>query len=81
VPTHEALFRFTTDHAERIYQAIVPELADEVNPRSVTRCWLEGARMLVVQVEAQDVAAMRAALNMFLRLISVADEMQDLVRE
>lgn len=80
MPTHEALFRFTTDHAERIYRALAPELTDEVNPRSTTRCWLEAGQTLVVQVEAQDVAAMRAALNMFLRLISVADEMQDLVR-
>jgi KEOPS complex subunit Pcc1 len=80
VPTHVALFRFTTDNAERIYQTLVPELAGEVNSRSVTRCWLEGSHILVLQVEARDVSAMRAALNMFLRLISVADEMQDLVR-
>jgi KEOPS complex subunit Pcc1 len=80
VPTHEALFRFTTDHAERIYRALAPELIDEVNPRSATRCWMEEGQTLVVQVKAQDLAAMRAALNMFLRLINVAEEMQDLVR-
>ena len=78
--THEACFRFTTPHADRIYQALAPELADDVNPRSATRCWVEGDSTLVLLVEAQDVSAMRAALNMFLRLISVAEEMQDLKR-
>jgi len=76
---HEALFRFTTPHAERIYEALAPELSDEVNPRSTTQCWLEGADMLVLKVEAQDIAALRAALNMYLRLVNVADEMQQLV--
>jgi KEOPS complex subunit Pcc1 len=50
-----------------------------VNPRSITRCWLEGEDTLVLNVEAQDIAALRAALNMVLRLVNVADEMQDLM--
>ena len=79
MPAHEALFRFTTNHAGRIYEAIAPELTDEVNPRSATRCWMEGSDTLVLQVNAQDIPAMRAALNMVLRLILIADEMQDLV--
>jgi len=76
---HEALFRFTTPHAERIYRAIKPELSDEVNPRSTTKCWLDGTDTLVLKVEAQDTAALRAALNMYLRLVNVADEMQEMV--
>jgi KEOPS complex subunit Pcc1 len=47
-----------------------------VNPRSATQAWVEGTDTLVLHVEAQDLAALRAALNMFLRLVSVADEMQ-----
>ena len=77
---HEALFRFSTPHAGQIYQALIPELTDEVNPRSVTRCWTEGDTMLVLSVEAQDIPALRAALNMALRLVNVADEMQDISR-
>ncbi len=77
---HEALFRFSTSHAEQISRALIPELADEVNLRSTTRVWLEGEDMLVLKVEAQDIAALRAALNMVLRLVNVADEMQDLTR-
>jgi KEOPS complex subunit Pcc1 len=81
MPQHEAIFRFSTDHAEHIYQALAPELSDEVNPRSTTRCWLEGTTTLVLQVESEDVSALRAALNMFLRLVNVADEVQDLVKK
>jgi KEOPS complex subunit Pcc1 len=78
VSLHEAIFRFSTSHAQQIYKALAPELSDEVNPRSITHCWLEGEDSLVLKVEAQDVAALRAALNMYLRLVNVADEMQDL---
>ncbi len=81
MPQHEAIFRFSTDNAEQIYRALLPELADEVNPRSATRCRLEGPRMLVLEFSAEDTAALRAALNMYLRLVNVADEVQGLVRK
>ena len=77
MPQHEALFRFSTVHADQIHRALEPELSDEVNPRSTTHCRLEGETLVLV-VEAQDLAALRAALNMFLRLANVADEMQDI---
>jgi KEOPS complex subunit Pcc1 len=76
---HEAIFRFSTPHAAQIYRALEPELKDEVNPRSVTTCWLEGDSTLVLSVDAQDIASLRAALNMFLRLVNVSEEMLDLV--
>jgi KEOPS complex subunit Pcc1 len=75
---HEAVFRFSTSHSQQIYRALAPELSDDVNPRSTTRCWLEGENTLVLKVEAQDIAALRAALNMVLRLVNVADEMQEI---
>ena len=74
---HEAIFRFTTEHAGRIFRSLEPELADEVNPRSVVSCRLEGEDELVIEVGAQDIASLRAALNMYLRLVSVAEEMQE----
>jgi KEOPS complex subunit Pcc1 len=76
---HTAVFRIRTEHAPAILKAILPELADEVNPRSVTACELEGDDVLIIRVGAQDTAALRAALNMVLRLVNVADEMQELV--
>jgi len=81
LPQHEALFRFLTDHAEQIYRALEPELPDEVNTRSATRCWLEGNTTLVLEVVAEDSAALRASLNMYLRLINVADEVQEIVKK
>jgi KEOPS complex subunit Pcc1 len=78
---HQALFRFSTCHAEQIYRALEPELSDEVNPRSTTRCRLEGTTTLVLEVGADDTAALRAALNMYLRLINVADEVQGIVKK
>jgi KEOPS complex subunit Pcc1 len=78
VTIHKATFRFSTSHAQLICEALAPELTEEVNPRSITRCWLEEEDTLVLNVEAQDIASLRAALNMVLRLVNVADEMQDL---
>jgi KEOPS complex subunit Pcc1 len=81
LPQHEAIFRFSTDCAEQICRAVSPELADEVSARSTTCCRLEGPGTLVVTVEAEDTAALRAALNMILRLVNVADEVQGLVKK
>ena len=79
MPKHTAVFRFSTEHAGQILQAVTPEFADEVNSRSTTRCRLDGPDVLEVSVEAGDTAALRAALNMILRLVNVADEVQGLV--
>jgi KEOPS complex subunit Pcc1 len=76
---HKVVFRFRSGHAKKIYDALQPELPDEVNPRSMTRCTLEGMDTLVLIVEAQDTASLRAALNMYLRLVNVADEVVSLV--
>jgi KEOPS complex subunit Pcc1 len=75
---HEAIFRFTTPHASALYQAIRPEMESEVNPRSRTVVTLDTEQTLVLRIEAEDMAALRASLNMWLRLVNVADEMQEL---
>ena len=77
---HEAIFRFTTEDAGGIFRSLEPELADEVNSRSLIRCRLGGEDELVIEIGAQDIASLRAALNMYLRLVSVADEMQEVGR-
>jgi KEOPS complex subunit Pcc1 len=79
VAIYKAIFRFSTPHAQFIYQALAPELTDDVNSRSATWCCLEKENMLVLNVEAQDITSLRAGLNMVLRLVNVADEMQDLM--
>jgi len=76
MPRHDVIFRFTTPRAGRILRSLEPELADEVNPRSRVACRLDGNDTLVLTVEADDTPSLRAALNMYLRLVNVADEMQ-----
>ena len=76
---HEALFRFRSAHARYLFHAVSPEMEGESNPRSKAECHLELPDTLVLAVHARDIAALRASLNMWLRLISVAEEMQELL--
>lgn len=76
---HNAVFRFTGPDIMHIYQAVAPEMAGEVNTRSYARCWVEGPDTMVLSVCASDIGALRASLNMWLRLINVAKEMQEII--
>lgn len=76
---HEAHFRFRSADAGHLFHAVAPEMEAESNPRSRAACLLEAPDTLVLNVQAADIAALRAALNMWLRLISVAQEMQELL--
>ena len=78
---HEAVFRFATANAEQLFRTLKPELPDEVNPRSRTRCEFEGTDTLVLIVEADDISSLRAALNMYLRLVNIADEVTGLIKK
>jgi KEOPS complex subunit Pcc1 len=75
---HHASFSFESPHADLLFRAVRPE-ADEIGLRSEARVSLEAGR-LVLTVDAADIVALRAALNMWLRLINVADEVQSLGR-
>ncbi|MEA2034434.1 MAG: KEOPS complex subunit Pcc1 [Euryarchaeota archaeon] len=74
---HEATFRFESESAYFLYDAVKPEL-EGVSGRSVADVWPEGDRILVIRVCAEDVSALRAALNTWLRLINIAKEMQEI---
>ncbi len=76
---HEAVFRIDHEHARHLFEALKPEENGETGPRTTTRVWMEGETTLVLSVQASDIPALRAALNMWLRLINVAYEMQELV--
>ena len=73
---HEAIFWFTDARAGTLFRALNPEVSEELHPRSHAECTLEDHRTLVLKVRARDIPALRASLNMWLRLINVADEMQ-----
>ena len=76
---HTAVFSFRSGSAREIFLALSPEMG-EINPRTEARVTLEQADLLVVSIVAEDIPALRAALNMWLRLVSVAGEMLDLVQ-
>jgi len=59
-----------------IYRALLPE-AEESFPRSRAALSVDG-RVLHISVDADDTAALRAALNTWLRLIKVACEMAEI---
>lgn len=74
---YEAVFEFKTPMAVRIFESVVPESEDM--GRSFASVKLEGENRISLFVQAEDVSALRAALNTWLRLINIADEMQEVV--
>lgn len=72
---HEAVLSFEYDSAEaadRVARAIGPELGEIDDDRSSVRSERDGDRLRLV-VEARDLVALRAALNTWLSLVSVAE--------
>jgi len=74
---HAAEFTFVTPHAPMLCQALTPEAADEAGERSHATITRTGDR-LTLKVTAGDIPALRAALNMWLRLITIAEDMQEI---
>jgi len=71
---HTAVFTFASPVALQIYRSLSPE-SGEIGTRSEVRVALQGEDRLVLSVTADDLPSFRAALNLWLRLISVAGEM------
>lgn len=59
-------------HARIIYEALLPELEEDYQ-RTKTALRLEDNK-LILNVEANDMVSMRAALNGWLRLIKITHE-------
>jgi len=78
---HEAVFRFQTPRAAAHLEVLGPELADEEGMRSSVTLRLVDAGTLELVVTAPDIPSLRAALNMWLRLVRVADETARLAGE
>ena len=74
---HTAVFSCRSARAPEIYRALAPEIG-EINPRTEVGVTLDGDDLLLISVGADDIPALRAALNMWLRLVSVAAEMLDI---
>jgi KEOPS complex subunit Pcc1 len=77
---HAAVFRFFSAHAGDLLAALEPELAGEEGMRSSASLRLVTGDCLELAVTAPDIPSLRAALNMWLRLVRVADETAALTR-
>ena len=69
----KAEFVFETDDACSIYEAVLPELETPVSDRSIIGMKVNDSN-LVLNIETEDVVSMRSALNTWLRLIQIANE-------
>ena len=74
---HSAEFTFETPNAEQIYRALSPEQGSDPGEKSMVQLTCSGTT-LILSVQAEDVSAMRASLNMWLRLINVSSELLEL---
>lgn len=74
---HSAEFTFETPYAEQIYTVLSPEQGSDPGEKSHVEISCNGEK-LVLSVQAEDVSAMRASLNMWLRLINVSNELLEL---
>jgi len=71
---HRASFSCATPRAAQILAALAPELAGEEGMRSRAALRLIDETTIELAVTAPDIPSLRAALNMWLRLLQVADE-------
>ncbi|MDV4343234.1 hypothetical protein HL657_08665 [Methanoculleus sp. YWC-01] len=74
---HTAVFWFATGDARALYFSVCQEMGD-VGDRSSARVRIEDDDTLVLEVAATDIPALRAALNTWLRLITIATEMREI---
>ena len=71
-----AEFVFESRHAEEIYQALAPELDDELHRSNVSLGLEDGSIRL--KIRGEDTVSLRAALNTWIRLVKIAFEMVSL---
>lgn len=76
-----AEFIFKTEAAEKIYQAVLPELNDSFSERSRIGLTLEDADRLILTVKAEDAVSLRSALNTWFRLIQIGQEVLEVTSE
>jgi KEOPS complex subunit Pcc1 len=69
-------FVFESRHTGEIYQALVPELDDELHRSNVNLGLEEDSIRLIIRGE--DTVSLRAALNTWIRLVKIAFEMVSL---
>jgi KEOPS complex subunit Pcc1 len=69
-------FVFESAYAGEIYQALVPEMDDELHRSSASLALEDGSIRL--KIRGEDTVSLRAALNTWIRLVKIAFEMVSL---
>ena len=72
------MFRIRTDCPDVVYGAALPEMGDM--GRSCASLCREPDGRLLLSVEGDDISSLRAALNSYLRIIMIAEEMQEVLK-
>ena len=67
---------FNTPHSQEIYEALAPELDDELHRSNVEL--VEGPGFVRLKILGEDLVSRRAALNTWIRLVKIAIEMVSL---
>lgn len=75
---HKAVFHIRTDCPDVVYAAALPEMEDL--GRSCASLHREPDGGLLLSVEGEDISALRAAVNSYLRIIMIAEEMQEVLK-
>ncbi len=70
--THRATLTLRTEHAEVVSRALSPELTEKIPRTKVDVTTGDGE--VVIGVDAEDLTALRAALNSYIRWSNVAEE-------
>lgn len=73
---HMAVFKFTGDGTDIIFRALEPEV--EQNSRTTVRLTPDETGALVMEIGASDLSALRAAVNTWLRLVMISQELQEM---
>jgi KEOPS complex subunit Pcc1 len=72
---HTVFVEFAFGHlTNKVYEALKPELQASPSERSRIELKEDGG-LLTLFIEAEDIISLRAALNTWLRLIKIAEEM------
>lgn len=74
---HSARFTFSTPYAEKLYNSVLPEVKSDPGDRSHVEL-TKDENCVTLIVKAEDASALRASLNMWLRLINVSQELLEL---
>ena len=67
---------FQTPHSQEVYEALAPELEDEIHRSNVEL--ILGSGFVRLKISGDDVVSLRAALNTWIRLVKIAIEMVSL---